>query len=699
MRSRLAACCLGLALGACSSAPKEAPPTPAAPTAPVEPTPDPNVRAAPPPRPVTDVRVVRRTDGSSAVALQPTSQAVSSVHLSIGAGADAGSPGLAELAAEVLVAGSDASSGRRSLRTHAADLGGSVEIDVGPTSTWVTLRLPPRAWREGLGALLDAVRAPIESRSQIERIRDELIERRAREIWADPGRGAARAALFGDAGTGAHVAGLLDRDPSEVRLFHGTFYRPQQALLAVEAPAPLDEVRVELQNALDAARWPAPGASPQVPRTPRRQPQGILWAPAAPAGQCRPSIVIGVPPLGDASAAADAHVLLACVTLDGVGGRLEQAQRERGLGHVRWTARWSPAGEAAALVLSTTCTPTEAGELWRAFEAARQSLRRAAPTASELALALRRATLTTRLRPAGIGARLHARARAAIGGDGGDGVERRLLELAGAGAGELAARVDAFLALPTTLIVFGGEPPADLAPVQTFDLMPAAALAKLVGAPPAAESAAGVPWLLPSLDAVGGAEALRNTVGCRTEAQVRLAGAAAMRETAHWTFDGTLSRTRELLDQSLATEITARSATERSGQETRSLDADEVDRIRREWRRHPLSLLAAHAHGRLDFRPVAQRREDDREVLVLEAVGGGFQRLRIHVDATSRLIRLVETWETLGDGTQIHVQDRWSDYRSSGGLRLPFRRITELDDGRNRTETVYSSVVPSFRGS
>jgi hypothetical protein len=113
--------------------------------------------------------------------------------------------------------------------------------------------------------------------------------------------------------------------------------------------------------------------------------------------------------------------------------------------------------------------------------------------------------------------------------------------------------------------------------------------------------------------------------------------------------------------------------------------------------RHPLLLLAKHARGELTFRAAGERTAFDRTLRVLEADGGDFDRLRIHVDAESHLVRIVEHWETLPDGTVVLVQDAWGDYRRAGIVRAPFHRLTTHDEGQNRLEAVFTRFEPALR--
>jgi hypothetical protein len=170
----------------------------------------------------------------------------------------------------------------------------------------------------------------------------------------------------------------------------------------------------------------------------------------------------------------------------------------------------------------------------------------------------------------------------------------------------------------------------------------------------------------------------------------------AATELLSWRTDGTLRRTREVLGNKIETELSGSTWTEQLGDQKLTLSSSEVALLRREMQRHPLALLAAHARGELPFRAIAQRNVGDRDLMILEAGGDRFDRLRVHIDTISHLVRVVEVWETMPDGTSVHLQDAWSDYRSTAGLRAPFRRITTQNDGQNRVETVFSSWLPQF---
>ena len=133
------------------------------------------------------------------------------------------------------------------------------------------------------------------------------------------------------------------------------------------------------------------------------------------------------------------------------------------------------------------------------------------------------------------------------------------------------------------------------------------------------------------------------------------------------------------------------------GTTKRALDLAEVAALRREQQRHPLALLAAHARGELEFRSRARRTVGDREMMVLEATGTRFDRLRVHIDTESNLLRVVEVWETLPDASVVHIEETWSDYRRTASLRVPHHRMTSQDNGQNRIETTFVRWMPSQR--
>jgi len=91
------------------------------------------------------------------------------------------------------------------------------------------------------------------------------------------------------------------------------------------------------------------------------------------------------------------------------------------------------------------------------------------------------------------------------------------------------------------------------------------------------------------------------------------------------------------------------------------------------------------------------RKLQGRETAVLE-VDGGSERLRLHFDAESHLLRMVESWGADPDGTPRYLQESWSDFRTAAGLRVPFRRLSDVDDGQSRVESRCTSFTPLTSG-
>jgi hypothetical protein len=271
--------------------------------------------------------------------------------------------------------------------------------------------------------------------------------------------------------------------------------------------------------------------------------------------------------------------------------------------------------------------------------------------------------------------------------------ERRLSQLAQPGTMDVAGAATAYLELPAMCIALGGTIPANTPDVRQFTPLPPG-LAKARSRDPAQQTVNALPWIERAGEAIGGEALLRRLTGYEYEARLHSEQAPPAVDTVAWQLGGALRRTRQLLGQEIVTMLRANAWSERIGTTQQPLNAREAGLLQREMERHPLVLLAESMRGNLTFHAIAQRSVGDRDYMVLQAQSDRFDRLRMHIDTISQLVRVVEVWETTPDGTTVHLQDTWSDYRTTAGMRAPFRRVTTQDDGQNSVETQFVSWQP-----
>lgn len=609
---------------------------------------------------------------------------------------------LADLATHVLVDSADPAQGRGSLRQAIEQLGGSLHVHTGPLTTWIDVRVPTDQWRAAAQALRTAVTQPPQSRSQVDRIRELRLAACAAAVRRDPVMATAEQLLLGERDPAEHMHGLQDRDASEVSLFVGHFFRPERLVWLLETSIAPDEVAANFRRggAIDLTGWNPPAAPGSPAVLDRRFDSGVFWA-AGKAEVCDVALVMLLPTL--AANSASLYVLQDCLTLDGTGGRFEQMQRERGPVDARWRSSLVQGSDAVALVLRARLSPADAATAWRTLQLARQSLRDVAPNASELQLARRRAPLTARLAVLDPGARMRTETRLQTLGETLADFDTRLAVLEQHGLLAPPAAVEQFLQLPVAMVVAGGAPPADLPGVRPLQLLPAGLLgsapettANAADPVPPKRTAGAEPWLARAAEVVGGADRLRRLDGWTSNARTEHDQAPPLLDVTECRLAKTLHRERELLGQTITTDLGIDRGTESLGKETKPLPPGEVAQMWREANRHPLALLAAHVRGELAFEVVAKRMVGDRDHVVLQASNDP-QRLRVHLDAESHLVRVVEVWDTMADGSVVHVEEAWDDYRTTGGVRAPFQRLTTQDDGRNRLRTTFTKWQPTFR--
>ncbi|MEC9048059.1 MAG: hypothetical protein VYA51_08595, partial [Planctomycetota bacterium] len=412
-----------------------------------------------------------------------------------------------------------------------------------------------------------------------------------------------------------------------------------------------------------------------------------------PSARTRCAIVMQLP---DATVpnAADWLVMHACLTLDGVGGRLEQLQDQAGLSHLEWRAEFLQTPDVLALVISTDATPDEVTKLWPLYQRARQSLVDVPPSRSELRIALRRARLNAGLPTRSVADRQRLEVNLLLRQLQPGALERQIDELLDAPNWDPIRAARKFQETPAWMIAVGPGRPDDLPGLVTTEALPAGFDPVTQNQPTPENLAAVDPWLARARAATGGDERYRALNGFHATATTTSGQGLIAEDTVEWREGGKLARQRAVVGQVIETTLDGDKMFEALDGLRKSLDARDGRLLRNEHARHPQMLLAAHLRGDRRFRPIARRKVGDREFYIAEAVGDEFDRLRVHIDTGSNLIRVVESWERLGDETLVHITEEWSDYRSAGGIRVPFRRRTTWNDGQQQSETLFSDWQP-----
>ena len=623
------------------------------------------------------------------------------VQLAVVAGSLFVAPGLAELAATVMLESSDPAAGRPSLRHRIEALGGTIDAKIGLMTTWFDIRIHQNSLAKSIIALRESLESVTQSRSQIERMRSDLIATLAAKLDDEPLREAARMLLHGEVGTGAYLNSLLDLDPSEVSLFHSRLYRPERCLLAISSAGDFNETRaiLHLPAATAIAEWNPPPAVPgPSPIIERKFESGLYWASTAGRpGLVQASFVMRLPDASVGTGAAEWLVMHSCLTLGGRGGRLERMQDEAGVTDVHWQTHIERTPDAIALVMSATVPFQQAITLWRVLNRARQSLIDVPPTPSELQLALRRARLDANLPGISSGERLRLAANLKSRGIAARGLITRLEQISDLSTWNQTDAAIAFQETPAWMVAIGPGPAPELPDLRPFELLPKGFEATIDSEPTPAAIAATGSWLIRARAATGGSEMFDGLTGFNSTGTIVADRSPDATDIIVWNQSGKLTRRRKIVGQTLTTELVGNKWSETFDKVRKSLNAREAKLLRHQMMRHPLMLLAANQRGTLQFRPIAQRSSGDRELMILEAIGNEFDRLRIHIDTESYLIRMVESWERLPDETLVHVRESWSDYRTAGSMRAPHRLRTTWNDGEHQTETVFSEWLPTLK--
>ena len=619
------------------------------------------------------------------------------VQLAVLAGSLFVAPGLAELAANVLMESSDPSDGRASLRHRIEALGGHIKANIGLMTTWFDIRIEPYLMPKAIIALRESLESITQSRSQIDRMRDELVASLSSKLQAQPISTVANLLLRAEPSSGHYINSMLDLDPSKVSLFQNRLYRPERCLLAISSPQHLPDIQAAILEpaATSIAAWAPPAAVTGPDNVLDQEFQsGLYWANEdGQPDKVKVAIVMQLPNETTPNA-AEWLAMHSCLTLGGRGGRLERLQDDAGLPQIMWQTDLERTPDAVALVMSAVVEHDQAAILWRVLNQARKSLVDAPPSDSELQLAIRRAQLEAQLpgMSDSDGLRIAANLKTRMAAP--DALAARLSAMNDSSSWDANKAAIDFQKTPAWMIVIGPGRPENTTGIVAFDIHPRGFVATSKTAPTAAAIASTEPWLTRARAAMGGGESFGTLTGFSARGTIVADKSPDVTDTITWNQSGKLTRARQIIGQTITTELDGAKASELMDKVRKSLSAREAKLLRHEMIRHPLMLLAENKRGNLQFRPIGQRIFGDRELMVIEAIDSDFDRLRVHIDIESYLIRTVESWERLPDETLAHVRENWSDYRDSGPVRAPFRRRTTWNDGEHQTETAFSEWRP-----
>jgi hypothetical protein len=623
----------------------------------------------------------------------PSNATTAEIVLGIAVGTENGKQGLCDLALALLLTNGDATKGRPGLLTSITELGGSIAAERGLLSTWLTIRLPADRWQQGLKALAQALVEPPPGRAQLERLQRESLADAVAAVQKDTAHLLAQRLMLGDADTVDHLTSLRDRDAGEALLFQARNFRPEATVLALRVQG--EPMAIAAAVAANFASWnPAPiTPDPNSGPNGRQMKSGLYWLPGD--GPSQVTMVFAQPNPFQPDAVAHS-VLLNCLTMDGIGGRLEHLLHNADIRDLTWTTDFMGFGESSALLLSTTTTSDRAARIWQLAQSARRSLRELPPTDSELELARARARLTLRRAETEPGTSLRMIVTRALNRQSEAKLQEMLLELEQRGGLDPKSLMS-LQQLPMAMIVIGGQPPTTpIADLKTIELLPPNLVAQVTPARSEELIQKATNWLDKSVEAVGGRDRLLQLKGFQTEARLEAEQAPPVDEVVQWSIDGTARRKRTVLGTVVETDLTDKAWVESSGDKKTQLTPTEARWQLSEIERHPLAILSAYVRGTLKFRLLADRVLDGRNYLVLEATGERFDRLRLAIDRQSGLIRTVETWTTSPQGTPTAFVDTWTDHRSIDGLRFPFRRVTVVDDNASRRVTNFSKIAARF---
>lgn len=614
---------------------------------------------------------------------------VAALRLVLPAGRATGAPGLADLAAAALCAGSSADA--PSLEHEIATLGGQLTIATHAAATVVELVLPAAQWDSGLRRLAEALRQPPESGVAFERTREVALER-LRTLWTTRPDTAQleRIATDPKRTPDAWLSELQDRSATELAAYWRQITAPRGAVLALAIPE-LQPESVLTEAAAAVAVWTtAAGNAPSVAQPPAALPPGMHWAPRA--GLARLHFVVERP-LAAAGLALETLVLQEILL--GADGRFAQALRQAGpelephrLAYDEGRRRFDLVG----FEMAPEFVPVVRALLAEALA----SFASRPLSADELEIGTARARLTlladlgsTRTCLAACTSSVLAGAMPLCA------AAETYAQLGRMEPQRVQAALPALAASVSALLVVGGSAAGQEGALVLEDPWPRDAFTERSENRDAAAIRAATAYLDLAVSACGGKATLAAITGFSARTIRRTASGPEAIDRIWFAADGRLRRVRQVLATEIETVVAGGAARERSGTEILELENDEARTLVQAVERHPLLLLAAHAQGRLSMRLLAVRTVDEREMAVLERVDPSRERLRLFLDAQSGLVRRIETREWRPGIGRVPLVENFADYRSAAGVRVPFHVESALDPGGEPVATEWLRFVPT----
>jgi hypothetical protein len=265
-----------------------------------------------------------------------------------------------------------------------------------------------------------------------------------------------------------------------------------------------------------------------------------------------------------------------------------------------------------------------------------------------------------------------------------------LAHLRAPGELELAATVREAMSLPATLLLSGGEPDRSLGATmlgQPFLDAPA-----LVPIEPAGSTEAADEILARAVRALGGERRLAAVHGYAGNLHREGALGPNVDETI-WFAGPRLRRLQRILATRIETVIGPEGGSERAGDTAVELSATECETLLQAAARHPLIVLAEHVRGSGAWGLVSIRKTEDREIAILERLDPARERLRLHVDVESGLVRTIEADEWRQGLGRVSVREELADYRSVEGMRAPFHWLVSVGDSAAPLQCVWSEFT------